>query len=313
VPLPAATVQHYDAVQRIAAVALAGLASAWGRMGPDFDATYAGIAPGLVALTRAAKTAAAASGARSIAPALAEQDIARRAVVDVVPAQWSRYTADGRTIEGLLDIGVITAKRAAERGFPPGLSLAAAQDRLAAAIQTEISDAGRSAAMAQMVATPRTGWTRVVNPPCCGRCAVLAGRFYPWSSGFARHPRCDCTMTPSTEGDARAVVTTPQSLYEAMSEADRCKAFTVAGARAIADGADIGAVVNARRGMTVVGSSVSADGLVVRRGRVTSGAATTERATRGQPRRLTPEGIYARAGADRDEAVRLLVANGYAR
>jgi hypothetical protein len=34
------------------------------------------------------------------------------------------------------------------------------------------------------------GWIRVLDPPSCGRCAILAGRFYKWSDGFLRHPNC---------------------------------------------------------------------------------------------------------------------------
>lgn len=307
--LPDATVRHYDAVQRIAAVALAGLSGAWARMGEDFDATYAAIAPGLVELTRVAKVRAAESGAQSVAPALRAQGLRIPAQGQVDPTAWGRATADGRSISGLLDIGVVRAKQAVGDGLEIAEALRVAQDRMASAIQTEIADAGRSAARAQMVATPRTGWTRVVNPPCCGRCAVLAGRFYRWSDGFLRHPRCDCTMVPSVEGAAAAVTTTPQSLYEAMDDAQRRKAFSKAGARAIADGADIVQVVNARRGMSFVGAPVTLEG-TTRRG--VAGRALGS--TRGRAAtRLTPEGIYAQAGEDRELAVDLLGRNGYLR
>src|SRR5690348_18342012 len=37
----------------------------------------------------------------------------------------------------------------------------------------------------------------LLNPPSCQRCAILAGRWYRWSQGFLRHPRCDCVNLPA--------------------------------------------------------------------------------------------------------------------
>jgi hypothetical protein len=55
------------------------------------------------------------------------------------------------------------------------------------------------------------GFVRRVNPPCCGRCAILAGRWYRYDSGFRRHPRCDCTLEPTSEGNAHMLVTNPDT------------------------------------------------------------------------------------------------------
>jgi hypothetical protein len=76
-------------------------------------------------------------------------------------------------------------------------------------------------------------------------------------------------------------------------------AFTKAGAEAIRDGADMGQVVNARRGMT----TASVGGQTV--------LATTVNARRRV--RLMPEAVYQAANGDRDEAIRLLKLNGYLR
>lgn len=73
----------------------------------------------------------------------------------------------------------------------------AAFDTLALAL---IQDAGRTAAAVDMLTRSSvTGYVRTLNGPTCPRCAVLAGRFYRYSQGFQRHPRCDCLMTPTTK------------------------------------------------------------------------------------------------------------------
>jgi hypothetical protein len=72
----------------------------------------------------------------------------------------------------------------------------AAFDRIVAAL---VNDAGRTASLVDVGRRPAvTGYVRSLNPPSCSRCAVLAGRVYRYSTGFQRHPRCDCLMTPTT-------------------------------------------------------------------------------------------------------------------
>lgn len=64
----------------------------------------------------------------------------------------------------------------------------AALDRM---VSTLVSDAGRSGmGVATAIRPGVTGHIRYVNSPSCARCAILAGRFYRWSSGFQRHPHC---------------------------------------------------------------------------------------------------------------------------
>jgi hypothetical protein len=81
----------------------------------------------------------------------------------------------------------------------------AAFDSLALAL---IQDAGRTAAAVDLITRREvTGYVRTLNGPSCPRCAVLAGRVYRYSQGFQRHPRCDCTMTPTTVTVGRGLTT----------------------------------------------------------------------------------------------------------
>lgn len=149
-----------------------------------------------------------------------------------------------------------------------------------------ISDAGRTAQSVDNATRPAvTGYVRSLNAPSCSRCAVLAGRIYRYSSGFLRHPRCDCLMTPTNEAIGADLVTDPLAAFHRGEIRDLSKAD----AKAITDGADISQVVNVRRksaGLTI-GSSVLA-----------------------RAGRLTPAGIYNLAGS-KAEALTLLRRAGY--
>jgi hypothetical protein len=76
-----------------------------------------------------------------------------------------------------------------------------------------------------------------------------------------------------------------------------------ADAKAIADGADPARVINAHRGM----STTVSDGQTLK----TTTTGYTGGSRRSKAIRLRPEGIYAIAGNDRAEALRLLKLHGY--
>ena len=144
-------------------------------------------------------------------------------------------------------------------------------------------DAGRAAQGVAQAARPGVGWTRVLTPPSCSRCAVLAGRVYRYSDAFLRHPRDDCTTVATREGNA-AFVTDPVDL----ARRGEVTGLSKADMQALDDGADFGQVVNVRN----------------RAGLTESGRVLTRA---GRP---TPEGIY-RQASNRDEALELLTKHRY--
>lgn len=163
------------------------------------------------------------------------------------------------------------------------LATQAAFDRL---ILSLVQDAGRTAAAVDLGRRPAlTGYVRSLNPPSCSRCVVLAGRVYRYSTGFARHPGCDCLMTPTNDANGRDLVTDPSDLVDR----GLVRGLSKADMQALDSGADLGQVVNVRR---------KAAGLTV-------GSSVTVRAGR-----LTPQGIL-NVASDRDEAIRLLRQFGY--
>lgn len=247
--------------------------------------------------------------------------------VHVEPTRLAGVASDGRELPTLLYQPAITTLRAIERGATVRQATAIGGTHLDMIVRTQVADAGRVATGVETVATPTLGYVRMLNPPSCSRCVVLAGRFYRWNTGFQRHPRCDCIHIPATEDVANDLRTNPRAYFDSLSEAEQNRAFTNAGAQAIRDGADLARVVNARRGMTTAGTTETRerdDGQVVNvhTRRLTTTRVmgrdvftTTEGTRRRGARRirLMPEQIYLEAAGDRAEAIRLLRLHGYLR
>lgn len=317
----ASALDHYARQQQITARAVKAAQRA--RSGPLAR---------LVAVVTMFRLAAAKDAADAVPSMLAEQGIDTVAVGLVVPAAIVATASDGRPIASLLDL---------TRG--PAFT----DHRFGRVVATQVQDAARQAASVATVAAPAaSGYVRMLNPPSCSRCAVLAGREYRWNAGFLRHPGCDCRHVPASEDTWDSLTTDPKAYFDSLpTAADLAEQypdltvkmrreagiysqediFTKAGARAIRDGADIGRVVNARRGMRTA--------QVNQRGWIPKGRAsresvfgrdlitTTEQRTklgvrtggRGRPYvRLMPESIYEIAD-DRADAIRLLKRYGYIR
>lgn len=214
----------------------------------------------------------------------------------IVPAAFAGVAADGRSLDSLLTLPVISTKQAIGNGVAVPEAMGRGLARLLMTVHTEVADAGRVATGVGITARPQVhGSVRVVTLPACGRCILLSGRVYRWSDGFQRHPRCDCTMAP-IRSEAGREAPSPRALFDRMTPAQQDHAVGIPGAKAIRDGADFGRVVNAQRGMyTAGGRSLTNEGVRLRQGGV----------------RLTPEQIYREAADDRAEAIRLLGRFGY--
>lgn len=295
-----ATRQAHRAQSRLVLATLAATRRTWDQIGDDFDADWRKVGPRLVALTAAAQLGAARNGAAFVPAALDEQGIDVDPDGQVNPRGFAGYASDGRPLESLLYTAVVRSKVAMkarwghdDRGattYAPGLrvdeALKSGQSWLDTVVHTQISDAFRQAESVSVTTRPRIGHVRMVNAPCCQRCAVLAGRVYRWSTGFQRHPRCDCFMVPTTIANPSApgVVIGP----------DDIKDLTKSQRKAIDDGADVNQVINSHRAGA--------------RGK--GGMTTTAGKRKGSGQRLTPEGIY-KVSATREEAVERLRQHGY--
>nr|WP_146218380.1 hypothetical protein [Micromonospora acroterricola] len=305
----------------------------------------------LVALTNATQIAAARSADEYVDEVLDAQGINPSPAGRLMAASVAGVASDGRPLASLLYEPAIRALSAVGAGAEVDRALAGGFAALDTMVRTQVADAGRAADQVALVSRPAaTGWVRMVVGRTCGRCVVLAGRRYSWQADFDRHPHCDCIAVPAGEDTADDIRTNPRAWFNRLDEIEQNRQFTVAGAQAIRDGADIAQVVNARRGafgLTPAGARITADeARMLRGGRdrgrlqvsdvfghqlyVTTEGTTTRgqagirlgarrdrvkvenaRYTSAKAPRLMPESIYKIADGNRDEAIRLLRRFGY--
>ena len=208
--------------------------------------------------------------------------------------------------------------RALNQGYTTDRSLGIGLDNLLLRSQMQISDAARQAEGVVMNTAPvRMHYVRMLNPPSCSRCAILAGRTYRSAEAFQRHPGCDCRHIPVTEALAGEMTTDPYEYFRSLAPDEQDRYFTHAGAQALRDGADIFQVVNARQGVySTTGGALATYTGTTRRGYW--GSMQTTRARRGRERygtatreRLMPEEIYKRANGNREQALRMLEDYGF--
>lgn len=316
---PQATLEHYREQQRLTVATLAAVRRIWRRMGADFDVSWRAVGRDLLILTEAAQLAAVRQGIGYLPAVLAETGQVDDPVGDVIPERFVGDAPDGRSLEGLL-YGAVTTAKTASTTTTPGQALGKGGLWLDMATQTLIADTARTAVGVGIAARPAiSGYVRMLNTPSCARCVVLAGKWFRWNAGFQRHPRCDCRHIPSSENRAGDYRTDP----EAAVEAGHVRGLSKADLRAIVeDGADVGQVINAQRGMHTASAygrrlKSTLEGTTSRSvaGR-TLGAtqqpsvAVGDRYRRARTPRLRPEEIY-RVASDRTDAIRLLQRFGY--
>jgi hypothetical protein len=252
----------------------------------------------LLTVLVAAQRAAAGQAEHYAVEVLAAQGIDDAPSGRVAPSAFAGVASDGRPLQSLLWSPVVAAKRAIGRGVPPARAMATGEVTLELITRTQVADAGRVADGVAIAARPRVGYVRMLVGDSCPRCAILAGRFYRWLDGFERHPLCDCTHIPASEDTAGDLSTDPRRAFEA----GRITGLSAADAQAIRDGADLGQVVNAHRGMYTAGGRK-----LTREGTSRRGFAGSRLPGAGRP---MPEQIY-REASSRDEAIRLLRRHGF--
>lgn len=299
--IPEPAVSHYQLMQGIQSAAVLVGRRAWGNVDPgNISGSWAANLAVILPVISAYQGQAALAGAGYGAATLAAQELYEPPEAFVDPGGFAGTASDGRPLEGLLYSAATQAKTMIAGGTPVREALKSGRSTLDTLMRTQVADAGRAAAGVDVATRSNVGYVRMLNPPSCPRCVILAGRFYRWNAGFARHPRCDCIHVPSTENVAGDATTDPYAYFESLSEVEQDKAFGRSYAQAVRDGGDISQVVNARRGMRP-GGLTTTEG-TSRRGHF--------RASGGRGQRLTPEGIYQKANS-REEALQLLEKNGY--
>lgn len=299
--IPDAVIEHYTLMQRLQTVAVVASRRAWYRINPnDLSGSWSQGVALVAGVVSTQQERAAAAGASYLSAALAEQGeyVAPDAFVN--PSAFAGVAADGRPLNSLLYSPITTTKSLIANGFSVAQALTGGRSSLDTIVQTTIADTGRAAASVGITTRADTGYVRMLNPPSCARCSVLAGKFYRWNHGFQRHPQCDCVHVPSRGRDAatsEGLIHDPCEYFKSLSPAEQDRVYGAAQAKAINDGADIFQVVNAQRGMKP-GGMVTTEG-------------TSKRGNFGKNGpRLTPDAIYAK-GLTREQTLAELERYGY--
>jgi hypothetical protein len=297
----------------------------WKGMSPTaVEGDLAGAA-GAAIVTAVAEGQLSVAGAAQayIAAQMAAQGGSAAAEAALVASAFAGIAPDGGPLETLLFLPAIGVRRRLTAGMTPEEAMLGGLADMARYASTAIADTARSADQVAMAAHPScVAYVRVVQLPACARCIILAGQMYRYSEGFLRHPNCDCQTLPLREEDWPGVPT-PQQLFDRMPQREQRRVFTAAGAAAIRSGADVGQVVNARRGMQtahlagrrlqVTSEGATRRGLYGSRARRAGGEFARfpgERYSRVTTPRLMPEEIF-RIADDRAEELRLLRRYGY--
>jgi hypothetical protein len=270
-----------------------------------------------------------ASGATDyVSTMLRLQGVAPEPAGVVASDLFGASAADGRPLGSLLYMPAVHGQQALASGMSESAAWQVGLSSLQMIVATEIADAGRSAVGVGMMSDRRvTGYVRVLSSAPCSRCSILADKWFSTfeSASFERHPRCNCTAAPAADRKSiEPAKSNPDAYFRSLTSAQQDRIFTIDGAQAIRDGADMSQVVNARRGMSAVGQFTTTEGTTTRGvfggyhvntdGSFTKRTADELHRVNGQARavqaRLTPEGIYG-VSATREEAVARLQENGY--
>lgn len=250
-----ALIAAYGATQRRAALQTSiAVERLWAQLeGTDLSASWLRrVGPAVVRAVAAGQLAAALPGQQYVDTMMAAEGTGS----DYAPGSehvtaraFSGVAADGRPLDSLLYLPVIRTKGLIQGGLTVQQAMTGGLLQLRRMAVSEVTDAGRGSAGVAMAGNRTvTGYIRMIRPGACSRCAILAGRWYRYDADFDRHKHCMCYGVPaSRERFVRSRLTDPMKFFHSLSEAEQDRRFTIGGARAIRDGADIYSVVNASR------------------------------------------------------------------
>lgn len=250
--VPTVAVEYARDQRRVSAAAVAAVGRLWGRVGDDFGPGFVAVAPQILGVIGNAQVRMTRRANAYMPDILAATGQGRqdRPEWDVSETTFLGVAGDGRPTETLAYGAVTTAKTAIGKGATIAQAKSQAGRALSMAVGTLLSDTARGAEVLGAASRPLSGYVRMLSPPSCGRCVILAGRHYRTNRGFERHPGCDCTHIPASESIAGDLTVDADAYLNSLDDDELAKAL---GSRANADafreyGADSRQIVNAYRG-----------------------------------------------------------------
>lgn len=328
--LPEAAAAYAVTQRREIGAATSAARRLWRRMGEDFDASWLHIEEQMLGVLDQAQGRVAAGAAAYVPAVLAETaGRVRPPEYAIDPAVLVGTAGNGFGTDEMAYGAVVRAKALVGSGTPWDVALGRAGEWLTTATGTLLSDTGRTVERIAGHARGPLRYVRMLAPPSCGRCVILAGRVTTDAEAFDRHPGCDCRNIPAAEAIEGDLTVNPKEYLESLDADGLRKALgSRANAQAYLDGADMNQLINAyRRGGGVSPAQVynraikyTTEG-VTRRGIAyrrmsqadyvrAQGTARSGRYRSLRAPRLMPESIYVIAN-DRADALRLLRLYGW--
>ncbi|MEV7606111.1 hypothetical protein AB0N65_11790 [Paenarthrobacter sp. NPDC089322] len=244
--LPESALRYSGAQRAEIGAAVYAVSRLWRGMGRDFDGSYARLEPALLAVLFTAQERVA-DGALAYVPDVLG-DAAPEPVYESAGSRFVGVAGDGLPVASMAYGAVIQAKQAVSAGLDVAEALARGGRHLTLASGTLLSDTGRSAEKVSGGAHKVRKWTRMLNPPSCGRCVILAGKTSWQSEAFNRHPGCDCRNVPVSEDTGDDARTDPKAYLDSLSTAEQDRLLgSKANGQAFRDGADMNQLINAYR------------------------------------------------------------------
>ena len=178
---------HYRRSALTTAQVVAAVLAIWRATGPSGFRDELVRAAGLVAFGQLTQAIRAATYLQD----LADEYDWDPAPSQLVPRAFAGTSADDRPLVDVLSYATRRAWTMLDAGADYATANTSATATLTRIVANETTQAGINAERVAMVAQPQaTGYVRFLSPPSCGRCAVLAGKWFQWNTGFARHPSC---------------------------------------------------------------------------------------------------------------------------
>ena len=249
--LPPVAIEYAAVQRRENAAAVAAVRRLWLRVGDDFTPGFLNVAPQIFEVMNTAQVRISENAQAFIPQILAATDQAKsdRPTFDVKATAFMGVAGDGMPTESLAYGAVIRAKDAVGKGSTALQARVAGAKYLSLAVGTMLSDTRRGMEGLESASRPLTGYVRMLTPPSCGRCVILAGKHFKSRQAFLRHPGCDCVNIPSAESIAGSMTVNTDSYFGSLSDDELAKAL---GSKANAQvyrefGADSRQLVNAYR------------------------------------------------------------------
>jgi len=247
--LPPSAAEYATVQRREAGAAVSAVLRLWRRMTGDFDASWVDVGPQILATMDRAQERIA-TGALAYVPAVIG-DTGQRLYAptyDVEPTALVGTAGSGAPTEVLAYSAVVQAKTAVADGATAAQALAVGATYLSTATGTLLSDTGRTAEKMAGNARRVTWYVRMLTPPSCGRCVILAGKETTARTAFLRHPGCDCRNIPQVEAVDGDLTTDPKAYLESLGDDNLARSLgSKANAQAFKDGADPAQLINAYR------------------------------------------------------------------